>query len=190
MCVCLYACVLVRICVCICACVCVYMCVCMCVYVCAYVCVYVLACARHCSRFTHGCWLRSHPGQGQGVGGEQREEKRDAFIWSQSVWCKLPRCKMQALKPSTRMLCREAWSGGRALLTPPPFCWLTFLSFSHSHSGVLTVNFKVHCKVPGTAYNILPGQPKILLFIPVPGRDVLPDTHTVSACTQKISWEQ
>jgi len=44
-------------------------------------------------------------------------------------------------------------------LAPPPFCWLTFPSSSHSHCFILTVIPKVHCKLPKTAYKILPGLP-------------------------------
>ena len=105
----------VNVCVCV---VCASVCVCACVCVCVCMCMYVCACMRACVRFAHGCWLRPHQGQGQGEGGEQREEKRGASIWRDvhfSVWCKLP-SKMQALKPSTHMLRREARSGGGASL--------------------------------------------------------------------------
>jgi len=111
---------------------------------------------------------------------------------------------MQALKPSTR---REAWSGGGAS------CWDGSLSpflladLSHSHSVILTVISKINCKSPGTTYIILPstlesrrpckfpgypdqlwatppGQPKILLFFPGPGRVILPWYSTYNyTCT-------
>jgi hypothetical protein len=173
---CTYVCARTYVCMCVCVlctCSCVFVCVRVrvCVYVCAYV--FVLACARHCSRFAHGCWLRPHQGQGQGEGGEQREKEQGASIWSlvqaAKVHC-LP-CKMQALKPSTHMLRREAWSGGRALLgwlTPPPSCWLTFPSSSHSRSVILTVSFpKFTANYPElhlNCYRAPLGQPKILFI--------------------------
>ena len=47
-----------------------------------------------------------------------------------------------------------AWDGS---LSP---CWLTFPSSSHSHSVILTVISKIHCKLPGTTFIILPGTPE------------------------------
>ena len=157
---------------------CVLVCACsfMCVYVCAYVC--VLACARHCSRFAHGCWLRPHQGQEQGEGGEQREEERGASIWSQSVWCKLPRCiacHVRCKHSSPALACfvgglvRRKSPAGMA--DPSPSCWLTLLS-SYSHSVILTVIPETHCNLPGIAFEILPDWH--LLLIPIPGRDVQP----------------
>jgi len=94
---------------------------------------------------------------------------------------------MRAFKPSTRMLCREAWSGGRALLAGPfPFCWLTFPSSSHSHSVILTVILKVHCKLPGTAYKNFTGfglplrdSPKICYLFRFPDGMYIPGSYTV-----------
>ena len=79
-------------------------------------------------------------------------------------------CKMQALKPSTHMLCREAWLGGRALLADPSPFLLAYLSSSpHSHSVILTVIPEFHCKLPGTAYAVAPaisGRPGPALGCP------------------------
>jgi len=48
-----------------------------------------------------------------------------------------------------------AWDGS---LSP---CWLTFPSSSHSHSVILTVISKIHCKSPGPTFIILPGTPEL-----------------------------
>ena len=176
-CVCAYVCVLVCVCacvrgcvclgacscVCLCVCVCVRACVraCLCVYACVYVCaLFVCVCARMClTSLEVRAWLlveaSSRPGE-RGGGGYFHLERSSL---SQFGACMLP-YKMQALKPSTR---RGAWSGGGAScwdgsLSP---CWLTFPSSSHSHSVILTVNSKIHCKLPGTTFIILPGSPEL-----------------------------
>jgi len=64
-----------------------------CVYVCAFMDVHV--CVYVCSRaldIAQGLCMLVEVSSGPGGGWEQRKEERGASIWSQSVWCKLPRC--------------------------------------------------------------------------------------------------
>ena len=211
--VCVCACMCVRVCVracvraCVCACVCVCVCVrvSVCVYVCVCMCVCVRACkrvcvrARACVRFAHGCWLSLIRARGRGRAGSRGRRSGElpsgGIFISQSVWCKLPSCKlprkMQALKPSTHMLRREAWSGGGAsswgdlspiLLADPTL----FFPFSQCHSlsfPKVTANYpELHLKINRGSQNRRgcrpPGQPKTLLFIPVPDGVYYPDIHT------------
>ena len=149
------------------------------------------------SRFAHGCWLMPHQGQGQGDGVEQREEERGAVNWILflSVWCKLPRCKlqckMQALKPSTHMLGREAWSGGGAScgvadLSPFLLADLSlFFPFLQCHPHChfqKSLQITQKCisnftRSPGIAGAVAPADFQEIrtntLFIPAPGREVL-----------------
>ena len=159
-CVCVVVCACVRalecVCVCVCMCVCVPMRACLCVYASVYVCaLFVCVCARMClTSLEVRAWLLVEASSGPGAGGGGGAEGGGAgdfhlerFSFSQFGACILP-YKMQALKPCTR---REAWSGGGAscwdgTLSP---CWLTFPSSSHSHSVILTVISKIHCKSPG-----------------------------------------
>jgi len=162
-CLCVPVCVLVCVCVCVCVRVCVRACVDVCVFACVYVhvcvCVFVymcvLTCARHRSGFVHGCWLRPH--QGQGEGGEQREEElRSAEIYIQSVWCKLP-SKMQAL---TCFIGRPGQEG-EPLAGLSPFLLADLSSSSHSQNVILNVISKIHCKSPGVTFNIILGTPEL-----------------------------
>ena len=152
--------------------------------------------------------MRPHQGLGTGRGGAEGggagDFQLERFSFSHFGACMLPYMKMQALKPSTR---REAWSGGGATcwdgsLSP---CWLTFPSSSHSQS-VITVISKIHCKSPGITFIILPvtpepqgpsslqisglpgpalgylsGADQNFLFIPGPGRVVLPWNRPIVA---------
>ena len=163
-------------------------------------CVCVCACmhktTRHCLSFKHGCWLRPRQGQRQVEGGEQREEKQGASRVSQFGASCQGAChaRLQAFKPRTRMLCREAWSGGRALLAGPvPFVLagpspilladlsLLFLKFTANYPE-LHIKFYRVCWLsplqfpgdPDRLWAAPPGQPIILLFISAPGRDVQP----------------
>ena len=145
-------------------------------------------------------------GGGGAEGGGAGDFHLERFSFSQFGACMLPH-RMQALKPSTH---REAWSGGGAFcwdgsLSP---CWLTFPSSSHSHSVILTVISRIHCKSPGATFINLPGtpesqgpsplqisgypdqlwatppgQPIILLVFPGPGRVVLPWCVYTLLCT-------
>ena len=81
-----------------------------------------------------------------------------ASIWRDihSVWC------LHALKPSTRFergpgQVKEPLAG---MAHSPPSCLLIFPSSSCSHSVILTVILKIHCKSPGTTFIILPGTPE------------------------------
>jgi len=172
-CVCMCVCVCVLVCVCVCAWLCVPVCVlvcvraCLCVYASVYVCaLFVCVCARMClTSLEVRAWLLVEASSGPGAqggggaeGGGAGDFHLERFSFSQFDACMLP-YKMQALKPSAR---REAWSGGGAScwdgsLSP---CWLTFPSSSHSHSVILTVISKIHCKSPGTTFIILPGTPE------------------------------
>ena len=85
---------------------------------------HVHACVSACVREVRA-WLlvEASSGPGAGVGGGAEGGGAGSFHLERfSVRCKLPRCKlpckMQAFKPSTSMLRREAWSGGVA----PPSC--------------------------------------------------------------------
>jgi len=104
---------------------------------------------------------------------------------------------------------REAWSEGEPLAGmahSPSSCWLTFPSSFHSHIVILTVISKIHCKSPGITFIILPvtpepqgpsslqisglpgpalgylsGADQNFLFIPGPGRVVLPWNRPIVA---------
>ena len=126
------------------------------------VCVCVLKCTRHCSRFAHGCWLRPHQGQGQGEGGEQRVEERGASIWSQfGASCQVPLSAMQDASSQAQhshaslggLVRRKSTAG---VLTHPPLLLADlslFFPFSRCHS-------QNSCKIPGTAFEILPSLPE------------------------------
>jgi hypothetical protein len=85
-------------------------------------------------------WLLVEALLGPGVGWEQRNEDRGASIWSQSVWCMMPRCNACSASTQARHshALWEAWSGGRALLADPSPFLLADLSllfpFSQRHS--------------------------------------------------------
>jgi len=156
--------------------------------------------------FAHGCWLRPRQGQRQGDGGEQREEGRASRV---SLWCKLPRClpsKMRAFKPITRMLRREAWPGGRALLAgpfpfllagPSPFLLADlslFFPFSqcpshcHSQSSLQTtrnciLNFTGSPGVAGAVAPAISGRPGPTLGCPLGQPKIVIYSGSRTGCT-------
>ena len=79
----------------------------------------------------------------------------------------------QSLKPSTCFEGRPGQEGEplAGMSHSPPSYWLTFPSFPFSQCHYIIS--RIHCKNHPELHSP-PGQPKILLFIPGPGRVVLP----------------
>jgi hypothetical protein len=162
MCVC--ACVRGCVCLCACSCVCVRACVCVCMCVCVRL---VRMClTSHVLNIAWGLRMAASWGLikawGTGRGGSRGRRSgglSSGEIFIQSVWClhAATRCKQ-----SSPALVGRPGQEGEPLawdssLSP---CWLTFPSSSHSHSVILTVISKIHCKLPGTTFIILPGTPE------------------------------
>jgi len=158
-------------------CVCLCMCVCVCVFVC--VCGGVRGCqAQHCeSTFQREKWRIDELGN----------TLLDLASFSLLLHAWLP-CKMQALKPSTSMLCRKAWSGGGFPLLlgwlPLPADLSIFYPFSLTFPKV-TANYpeQFFIILTRTSSGLPRGCPgraaqNFVIYSPVPGRVALPwPTH-------------
>jgi hypothetical protein len=144
--------------VCVCVCVCIFVCVCVCVCVCACVCMYVYCvCVCLCVR-VHACVC-------------MRVCVCVCVVCvCMCVYACVYMCMCVRVCVYVYVACfvgRPGQEEGPCWLAPSPFCWLTFPSSSHSHSVILTIIPKVHCKLPGTAYKILPGLPESLGLSPL-----------------------
>jgi len=101
----------------------------------------------------------SRPGA-RGGGGAEGGGAGDFHLERFSFSCMLPRCKHS----SPALVGRPGQRGSLLLgwLPLPLLADLSLFSFSqcHSHSVILTVISKIHCKSPGTTFIILPGTPE------------------------------
>jgi len=88
-------------------------------------------------------------GRGGAEGGGAGEFHLEGFSFS--LWC-LHAAMQDASTQAQHSLRERPGQEGEPLAGKahsPPSCWQTFPSSSHSHSVILTVISKIHCKSPG-----------------------------------------
>ena len=128
-------------------------------------------------RIAHGCWLRPHQGQGQGLGGEQREEEPGASIWRDSQFgasCQGASCHARCKHSSPALPCFVEKPGQEGWL-PLPAELSIFFPFSLSFQKLLQItrNGFFNFESPGIAGTAAPAifrvtRTKILLLFQSP----------------------